>query len=99
MHAANAFVDALLEVVYNILNIYIWILIISAILSWLVAFDVVNPHNKVVRMIGDFSYRITEPALKPIRRIVPIMGGFDLAPLALIFIIYFLQRFIIRLFL
>ena len=90
----NAFVAATLEVIYSLLNLYVWILIISAILSWLVAFDIINPHNRLVRMIGDFSYRITEPALRPLRRYLPMVGGFDLAPLALIFIIYFLQSFI-----
>ena len=78
----------------TLIQLYIWILIVSAVLSWLVAFDVVNPHNRVVRMIGDFSYRITEPVLRPIRRILPQMGGLDLSPLVLIFIIYFLQSFL-----
>jgi YggT family protein len=94
MHVGNAFFAAALELIYSLLSLYIWVLIVSAILSWLVAFDVVNPHNRLVRMIGDFSYRITEPALRPIRRILPMMGGLDLSPLVLIFIIYFLQSFI-----
>jgi YggT family protein len=94
MHVGNAFFSAAFELLYSLLNLYIWVLIISAILSWLVAFDVVNPHNKLVRMVGDFSYRITEPTLRPIRRILPMMGGLDLSPLVLIFIIYFLQSFI-----
>jgi YggT family protein len=94
MHAGNALLAAVIELIFTLLSLYIWILIASAVLSWLVAFDVVNPHNRLVRMIGDFCHRITEPALRPIRRILPIMGGLDLSPLALIFIIYFLQSFI-----
>lgn len=94
MHIGNAFFAAALELLYSLLNLYIWVLIVSAVLSWLVAFDVVNPHNRVVRLIGDFSYRLTEPALRHIRRFVPIMGGLDLSPLALIFIIYFIQSFL-----
>jgi YggT family protein len=94
MHVGTAFFDAALELLYGLLNLYIWVLIVSAILSWLVAFDVVNPHNRLVRMVGDFSYRITEPALRPIRRFLPMMGGLDISPLVLIFIIYFLQSFI-----
>jgi YggT family protein len=94
MHIGNAFTSAALELIYSLLNLYIWVLIVSAVLSWLVAFDVINPHNRLVRMVGDFSYRLTEPALRPIRRILPVMGGLDLSPLALIFIIYFLQSFI-----
>ena len=90
----NAFISAALEMIYSLLNLYVWVLIISAVLSWLVAFDVVNPQNRFVRMVGDVSYRITEPALRPIRRVLPIMGGLDLSPIVLIFLIYFLQSFI-----
>ncbi|MFY9288905.1 MAG: YggT family protein [Alphaproteobacteria bacterium] len=85
---------ALLEVIYIVLDFYIWALIIGAVLSWLVAFNVINPHNKFVRMIGDFLFRITEPLLRPIRKYLPVMGGLDLSPLVLIFIIFFLQSFI-----
>ena len=94
MVVGNAFFAAALELIYSVLNLYIWVLIAGAILSWLVAFDIINPHNRLVRMIGDFSYRITEPALRPIRRFLPVVGGMDLSPLALIFIIYFIQSFI-----
>jgi YggT family protein len=94
MPVGHAFFSSVLEVVYSILNFYIWVLIASAMLSWLVAFGVVNQNNRFVHMFSEFSYRITEPALRPLRRFVPIMGGLDLAPLALIFIIYFIQSFI-----
>ncbi|MDE1901048.1 MAG: YggT family protein [Alphaproteobacteria bacterium] len=93
----NALVGAFLEVLYAVLNFYVWILIVGAVLSWLVAFDIVNPYNRVVRAVGDMIARITEPALRQVRRIIPPMGGVDLSPLALIFIIYFIQSFIRRL--
>ena len=94
MPVTNALLAAALEIVYALLNFYIWVLIIGAVLSWLVALNVVNPHNRAVRMIGDFIYRITEPVLQPIRRALPRMGGLDLAPLVLIFTIMFIQSFI-----
>lgn len=94
MNIGSAFFAAIFELLYGLLNLYVWVLIISAVLSWLVAFDVVNPHNRLVRMVGDFCFRVTEPVLKYIRRILPPMGGLDIAPLALIFIIYFLQSFL-----
>lgn len=94
MPVGNAFIAALLEVIYTVLNFYIWVIIIGAALSWLVAFGIVNSYNRFVHVVGDLTARITEPILKPIRRIVPPMGGLDLSPLVLIFIIYFLQSFI-----
>jgi YggT family protein len=94
MNTGNAMLFALLRVVNLILNFYVWALIISAILSWLVAFNIINTNNRFVQTVGDFLYRITEPVLRPIRRIVPPVGGFDLSPLVLILIIYFIQYFI-----
>jgi YggT family protein len=81
----------LIDVIRIALNIYVWAIIISAILSWLVAFNVVNTSNQIVYTIGDFLYRITEPALRPIRRFLPNLGGIDLSPLVLILGIWFLQ--------
>ena len=94
MHAGNALLAALFEVVYAVLDFYIWAIIVGAVLSWLVAFNIVNTGNRFVQVVGDFLYRITEPLLRPIRRVLPVMGGLDLAPLALIFIILFLQSFL-----
>jgi YggT family protein len=79
------------------LDFYIWCLIVGAVLSWLIAFNIVNPYSRFVRTVGDFIARITEPALQRIRKFIPPMGGLDLAPLALIFLIYFIQAFIRRL--
>jgi YggT family protein len=65
--------------------------IASAILSWLVHFGVINTRNQFVSMIGEFLWRVTEPALRPIRRFMPNLGGIDISPIILILIIYFLQ--------
>lgn len=87
---------AILDVIMLGLNLYWWVIIISAILSWLVAFNVVNPANQVVGTIGRAVHALTEPLLRPIRNFLPNMGGIDLSPIALLFGIYFLQQVIIR---
>ena len=88
---------ALFLVIDLALDIYIWLLIAAAILSWLVAFNVVNTRNQVVGMIGDFLYRITEPALRPIRNLMPDLGGIDISPVILILVIIFI-RYVIELY-
>jgi len=87
---------ALLDVILIVLQIYIWLLIAAAILSWLVAFNVVNTRNQVVAVVGEFLYRITEPVLRPIRAMLPNLGGIDISPVVLILIIFFLQSVIVR---
>ena len=82
---------ALFLVIDLALQLYIWILIAAAIFSWLVAFNVVNVRNPVVGMIGDFLYRITEPALRPIRNMMPSLGGIDISPVILILIFIFIR--------
>ena len=74
--------NPLLWLIDTIITLYIWLLIASAILSWLVAFNVVNTRNPVVANIGEFLYRVTEPALRPIRAILPNLGGIDISGLA-----------------
>jgi YggT family protein len=71
------------------IEIYVWMVIISAILSWLVSFNVVNTRNRFVFTVGDFLYRITEPALRPIRRVLPNLGGIDISPIVLILALFF----------
>ena len=88
---------ALLEVILIALKIYIWLLIASAVLSWLIAFNVVNTRNQFVAMLGDFLYRITEPALRPIRRVMPNLGGIDISPVILILLIIFIEQVIVTL--
>ena len=78
----------------TIIDIYIWILIASAVLSWLIAFGVVNTRNAIVANLGEFLYRVTEPALRPIRNMLPNLGGIDVSPVILIIGLLFLKQFI-----
>jgi YggT family protein len=85
---------AILDIILIILELYVWLLIAAAILSWLIAFNVVNTRNQFVSMVGEFLYRITEPLLAPIRSVMPNLGGLDISPIILILIIYFIERVI-----
>jgi len=76
---------------YHVINIYIWLLIISVVMSWLVHFNIINTGSRLVYMLGDFLYRITEPLLAPIRRLLPFMGGLDISPVVLILLLWTLQ--------
>lgn len=87
---------ALLDVILVVLQIYIWLLIAAAILSWLIAFNVVNTRNQFVAMVADFLWRITEPVLRPIRSLMPNLGGIDISPVVLILIIFLIQNVIVR---
>jgi|ERR1700722_3984944 YggT family protein len=82
---------AILWLIDTIITIYIWLLIAQAILSWLLAFGVINRYNRSVSVLGDFLYRVTEPALRPIRSILPNFGGIDISPVILILLLYFLR--------
>ena len=86
---------ALIQTILLALDIYWWLLIAAAIFSWLYAFNVVNARNPVVGTIGDFLYRVTEPALRPIRRLLPNLGGIDISPIILLLIIFLIRQFII----
>jgi YggT family protein len=86
---------ALFLVIDLALQLYIYLLVAAAVLSWLIAFNVVNVRNQFVAMIADFLYRITEPALRPIRNIMPNLGGIDISPVILIFIIIFIRYIIL----
>ncbi len=87
-------IDAVITVILLALQIYWWILIASAIFSWLYAFNVINSSNQFVNSIGSFLYHATEPVLRPIRRVLPNMGGIDLSPLVVLLGIVFLQMII-----
>ena len=87
----GGFVVPVIRVVIAILDLYWYLVIIQAVISWLIAFNVINTYSRPVAMVLDFLYRITEPALRPIRRFVPIMGGLDLSPLILLLIIWFIE--------
>ncbi len=88
-----------LWLVDTLITIYIWLLVASAVLSWLIVFSVVNTRNPIVHSVGDFLYRITEPALRPIRNILPNLGGIDISPVILIIGLLFLRQLIFWLYL
>lgn len=90
--------QALYWLIDTILGIYLWLLIAQVVLSWLVQFNVVNTRNRAIYVIGDFLYKVTEPALRPIRRIVPDLGGIDISPIILALIIGFVRRLLPDLF-
>lgn len=94
MDSLNVILLPVLRVLGIAIEIYIYLVIAMAILSWLVAFDVVNPRSQIVRTIGQFLWRITEPPLKPIRRILPNLGGIDISPVILILLLILLQNVI-----
>jgi len=85
---------ALFKTIDVALNLYSWIIIASAVFSWLYTFNVVNPNNRFVGMIGEFLYKATEPALRQIRRFVPNLGGLDISPIILLLLIMFLRTFL-----
>lgn len=85
----------LLQFISYLLTLYVYILIASAILSWLIAFNVVNARNQFVAAIGEFLYRITEPVLRPIRNMMPNLGGIDISPIVVILIIVFIQSVVL----
>ena len=82
---------ALIGFIAMVITLYIWVVIIGAIFSWLIAFDVVNRRNRAVYTIADSLYRMTEPALRPIRRVLPNLGGLDISPVILILGLIFIR--------
>ncbi len=76
----------------TILSLYTWIIIISVVLSWLVAFNVVNTSNRFIAIVGDIIWRLTEPVMGPVRRMLPNMGGIDLSPLVVLLLIFLLRN-------
>ena len=83
---------ALLTLISQLIEFYIWIVIASAVLSWLVAFEVINMRNRFVFLMGDMLNRLTEPGYVRIRRYLPDLGGLDLSPLVVIFGLMFLRN-------
>jgi YggT family protein len=85
---------ALLDVILVVLQLYVYVIIAAAILSWLVAFNVVNRYNDFVRSIWNLVTALTEPLLRPIRGMIPNLGGIDISPVILLLLIFFLERVI-----
>jgi YggT family protein len=86
---------ALIQLVDTVIQIYTWIIILYVVLSWLIAFNVVNTRNRFVYMVADGLFRLTDPVLKPIRRIIPAVGGFDLSPVVAILLLFFIRNLIV----
>ena len=84
-----------IQLILLVLDIYFWIIIAMVVMSWLVAFNVVNPSNNVVRQIRYALHRLTEPLLGPIRRFLPDLGGIDLSPVVLLILLWFVQNLVI----
>lgn len=85
---------AIVQVVILVLDLMIWAVIIQAILSWLIAFNVINVHNGFVRTVWSSLERLLDPLLRPIRRVMPDLGGIDLSPMVLVLALILLQRLI-----
>ena len=90
--------QSLLILITQVITLYTWIIIISAVLSWLIAFNVVNTQNRFVYTVVDILYRLTEPALAPLRRILPDLGGIDISPVVLLLALFFIQNLLWEIF-
>ncbi len=84
--------QSLLLLFDNLINFFIWILIINVVLSWLIGFNILNAQNKFVYLVYEFSYKITAPPLNIIRRYLPNFGSIDISPVLLIFLLYFIRN-------
>ncbi len=87
----GGFLVPVIRVILALLDIYWWIIIISAVVSWLIAFNVINTYSRPVALIVDFLYRATEPALRPVRQFLPNLGGIDISPIIVLLIIWFVE--------
>jgi YggT family protein len=93
----GGFVVPIIDVVIVLLNLYWWVIIIGAVVSWLIAFGVINTHNRTVNRMLDILYRLTEPALRPIRQFLPNFGGIDISPIILLLAIWLIERELLQL--
>ena len=84
--------NSVVILISQIIELYIWLLIIQAILSWLIAFGIINTQNNFVNMIGNFLYKITEPLLRPIKKLLPDFAGVDISPVILIILLIFFRN-------
>ena len=83
--------NALFNLIANVIDLYIWVLILAVVASWLISFNEINTTNRVVYVVVDFLYRATEPVLRPIRRFLPNLGGLDISPIVLVLLLIFVQ--------
>lgn len=89
---------SVINLIDSVISIYIWLIVISAILSWLIVFNVINTHNQFISMARDLLHRLTEPVLKPIRRFLPDLGGVDVSPVVLILLLIFVRSLMYEIF-
>ena len=89
---------SILILIDSVVSIYIWILIINALLSWLIAFNVLNTSNRLVYSLLDISYKMTDPLLRPIRNFLPNLGGIDISPVVLILLLMFVRNLVFEFF-
>ena len=82
----------------TVIELYIWVIIASVVLSWLIAFNVINTRNSFVAQLQDFLYRVTEPALRPVRNLLPNLGGIDVSPIVVILLLVFVRRLLWQMF-
>lgn len=93
----NTILIPVLQVLSVALNLYWWVVLVAVIMSWLVALNMINTHNQIVRTIGNFVHALTEPVLRRIRRVVPSVGNVDLSAIVLFLLIILLQQIIAQL--
>ena len=89
--------NALIWLLFTVIDLYTYVVIAMVIVSWLLAFNIINRSNQFVHIVSDFLYRITEPVLGPIRRFLPQMGGIDISALVLLIGLIFIKRLIVDL--
>lgn len=90
--------QSLLLLIDQIIQIYTWILILTVVFSWLIAFNVINTHNRFVFTVVNILHRLTEPLLAPIRRLLPDLGGLDISPVVLLLLLYFIRNLLWEMF-
>jgi YggT family protein len=93
----GGFLVPIIDVVIVLLDLYWWVIIIGAVASWLIAFGVINTYNRTVARVLDVLYRLTEPALRPIRQMLPNFGGVDISPVILLLAIWLVERELLQL--
>lgn len=96
LHKKGEKMNAAIWLLFELIDLYVWALILYVIFSWLISFDVLNRSNRLVYMISDFLTRICQPSLRFIQRVIPPLGGIDISPIILILVLNFLKRFILE---
>ncbi|QUD87697.1 YggT family protein [Phenylobacterium montanum] len=87
-------IDAVLWLFNAVVGLYIFVVFVAVIMSWLTAFNIVNPRSPIVMQIERILYALTDPALRPIRRVIPSLGGLDISPIILLLLLEFIQRLV-----